>query len=131
MIELLSVGILQQQPAMTDAHFFTYTIWFFLIGFVGYYVLVTRPAVLKEESEKKFLQDLKKNDEILACGGIFGRVVQIQPDQVTVEIAQNVRIRVKPDQISRPRSETSAGDAKSDQKAPAEKSAKAASQKEG
>ena len=92
----------QQAAPALSGDFFTGTLWFFVIGLVGYYVLVTRPMVLKEEAHKKFLDGLKKNDEVITSGGIFGRVAGVKAEYVTIEIAPSVRIQVAPEHIKTP-----------------------------
>ena len=46
------------------------------------------------------LANLKKNDEIITSGGLYGRVLALADDVVTVEIAPNVRVRVSRPQIA-------------------------------
>jgi preprotein translocase subunit YajC len=40
------------------------------------------------------LNRLKKNDEVMTSGGIYGKVVDLKETVVTLEVAPNVRIRV-------------------------------------
>lgn len=84
-------------PAQSE--FLSTTLWFFVIGMFGYFLLVTRPMAMKEEAQKKFLEGLKKGDEVMTSGGIFGRVVSTSADLIGIEIAQGVRIRVKPEHV--------------------------------
>ena len=46
------------------------------------------------------LANLKKKDEIITSGGLYGRVMALADDVVTVEIAPNVRVRVSRPQIA-------------------------------
>jgi preprotein translocase subunit YajC len=46
------------------------------------------------------LGKLKKNDEVMTSGGIYGKVVTLADNVVTIEVAPNVRIRVNRPQIS-------------------------------
>lgn len=82
------------------ADFITGSVWFFLLGLAVYYILVLKPGFEEEDRQKKFIDGLKKNDEVVTAGGIFGRVIAIQPDFITVEISQNVRIKVEPSKLS-------------------------------
>ena len=43
---------------------------------------------------------LKKNDEVMTSGGIYGKVMALTDDVVTLEVAPNVRLRVHRPQIS-------------------------------
>ena len=99
--------------AVTPAQFIINTVWYFLMGFFVYWYLVIRPELQKNENRKKFVEELKKNDEAVTSGGIYGRVFAVKPDSITLEIAPNVRIRVHPDNIVPPsslRKTPSAGD---------------------
>ena len=46
------------------------------------------------------LGQLKKNDEVMTSGGIYGKVMALTDTVVTMEVAPNVRIRVHRPQIS-------------------------------
>ncbi len=46
------------------------------------------------------LDKLKKNDDVMTAGGMFGKVVSLTDNVVTLEIAQNVRVRVSRPNIS-------------------------------
>lgn len=62
--------------------------------FAVFYFLVMRPQQQKEREKESFRAALKKNDEVLAAGGLYGRVVEVKGPVVWLEIAQNVRVRV-------------------------------------
>jgi len=62
--------------------------------FAIFYFLVIRPQQTKERQKDEFRSKLKKGDEVLAAGGLFGRVVDIKGSVVSVEVAANVRVRV-------------------------------------
>jgi preprotein translocase subunit YajC len=71
-----------------------------LVIFVVFYFLLIRPQQQKAKEHRVMLSNLKRNDEIVTGGGIYGKVVQLADDIVTVEIAPNVRVRVSRAQIS-------------------------------
>ncbi len=64
------------------------------------YLLVFRPQQQKAKEHKLMLANLKKNDEIITNGGLYGRVMALADDVVTIEIAANVKVRVSRAQIS-------------------------------
>ena len=84
---------------VSPADFITGSVWFFLLGLAVYYILVLKPGFEEEDRQKKFIDELKKNDEVVTAGGVFGRVYSIQPEFITVEIAQNIRIKVVPNKV--------------------------------
>lgn len=115
---VLSSGCVRQEahnPAlpMNPAQFFVSTVQFLLIGILIWYMLVWRPATLKREGQEKFVEGLKKNDEVMTSDGIFARVHAVKAEYVTVEIAPNIRVRVARDHLrpvsapsEQPRAET-------------------------
>ncbi|HSD10895.1 MAG TPA: preprotein translocase subunit YajC [Candidatus Binatia bacterium] len=62
--------------------------------FAIFYFLVIRPQQTKERQKDEFRSKLKKGDEVLAAGGLYGRVVDIKGSVISVEVAANVRVRV-------------------------------------
>ena len=68
--------------------------------FVIFYFLLIRPQQKKAKQHQAMLGKLKKNDEVMTSGGIYGRVMSLADNVVTLEVAPNVRIRVNRPQIS-------------------------------
>ena len=71
----------------------------FRIAFIFYFLLI-RPQQKKAKQHQEMLGKLKKNDEVMTSGGIYGRVISLADNVVTLEVAPNVRIRVNRPQIS-------------------------------
>lgn len=68
--------------------------------FVIFYFLLIRPQQRKSKDHREMLDKLKKNDDVMTAGGMFGKVVSLTDNVVTLEIAQNVRVRVSRPNIS-------------------------------
>jgi len=64
-----------------------------LIGVM--YFLMIRPQMKRAKEHKAMLEKLSRGDEVLTNGGIAGTVVDLGDNFITVEIAENVRIRVQ------------------------------------
>lgn len=60
-----------------------------------FYFLLIRPQQKEAKDRKALIDALKRGDEIVTSGGIYGRVSSIDNDVVTIEVAQNVKIRIK------------------------------------
>ena len=71
-----------------------------LLVFLVFYMLLIRPQQKKVKDHQAMLGQLKKNDEVMTSGGIYGKVVALADTVVTLEVAPNVRIRVNRPQIS-------------------------------
>ena len=72
----------------------------FALIFVIMYFMVIRPQQKKSKEHQDLLNKLKKNDEVMTSGGIYGKVVDLKETVVTLEVAPNVRIRVHRPQIT-------------------------------
>jgi preprotein translocase subunit YajC len=62
--------------------------------FVVFYFLLIRPQQQKAKAHREMVDNLKRNDEVVTAGGLYGRVVELSEKVVTLEISQNVRVRV-------------------------------------
>ncbi len=68
--------------------------------FVVFYFLLIRPQQQKAKVQREMLNNLKRNDEVVTAGGLYGRVIELNDKIVTLEIAPNVRVRVDRPHIS-------------------------------
>jgi preprotein translocase subunit YajC len=72
--------------------------------FAMFYLLILRPGQRRQEQERlRLLSSLKKNDEVLTASGIYGTVAAVseKEDEVTIKVADNVRIRMTKGSIVR------------------------------
>ncbi|HZT93400.1 MAG TPA: preprotein translocase subunit YajC [Gaiellaceae bacterium] len=70
---------------------------FFLIIIVAFLVLwliVVRPQRRRQSQQRQMLDALHVGDEVLTAGGIYGTVLRLDEDEVTVEIAPDIEVRV-------------------------------------
>jgi preprotein translocase subunit YajC len=59
------------------------------------YFLILRPQQQKMKAHAEMVAGLKRNDVVVTSGGIIGKVIRVLSDaEVTVEIAEGVRVRV-------------------------------------
>jgi len=72
------------------------------IFFGIFYFMIIRPQQKQQKTHKSYLESLKKGDEVVTNGGLIGRIAGVQGDVLTLEIANNVRVRVLKDQVNRP-----------------------------
>ena len=64
--------------------------------FIIFYFLLIRPQQKKSKEHQQMLSKLKKNDEVMTSGGIYGKMTALTDNIVTLEIAPNVRIQRQP-----------------------------------
>jgi preprotein translocase subunit YajC len=67
---------------------------------VIFYFLLIRPQQKKQKEHQAMLSKLAAGDEIVTAGGILGRIVEIGDNFITLEIADNVRIKVQRFQVT-------------------------------
>ena len=69
--------------------------------FVVFYFLLIRPQQRKAKDHKTMLDALRRGDRVMTGGGIIGTVARVDsPEEVTVDIADGVRVRVLRSTIS-------------------------------
>jgi preprotein translocase subunit YajC len=65
-----------------------------ILIFVVFYFLLIRPQQKKAKEHQNYLANLKKGDKVITGGGIHGQIAGLTDKVVTLEIAENVRIKV-------------------------------------
>jgi preprotein translocase subunit YajC len=66
-----------------------------ILIFVVFYFLLIRPQQKKMKQHKEMLAAIRRGDRIVTGGGIVGTVSKVIDDnEIQVEIAENVRVRV-------------------------------------
>ena len=65
-----------------------------ILIFVIMYFLILRPQQKKMSQHRAMVAALKKGDQVITQGGLIGTVVAVRDDELDVELAQGVRVRV-------------------------------------
>lgn len=65
-----------------------------IILFVIFYFLLIRPQQKKAKEHKQMLSEVAKGDSVVTNGGLYGRVISVSEDTLTVEVAENVRVKI-------------------------------------
>lgn len=69
--------------------------------FVVFYFMLIRPQQKKQKDHRTMLDALRRGDRVVTGGGIIGTVNRVtSPEEVEVDIAQGVRVRVLRSTIS-------------------------------
>jgi len=66
-----------------------------ILMFVLLYFLMIRPQMKRAKEQKAMIEALQKGDEVVAAGGIVGRITKLGEQYVTLEIAPNTEIVVQ------------------------------------
>jgi preprotein translocase subunit YajC len=62
--------------------------------FVIFYFLLIRPQQQRAKQHRALIDAVKKGDEVVTGGGIIGKVFKVSGEEVEVDIAPTVRIKV-------------------------------------
>ena len=72
----------------------------YILIFVIFYFLVFKPQKDKQKQHKEMIANLKKNDQVVTSGGIYGTVVNVKEKTVVVRIDDNAKMEVDREAIS-------------------------------
>ena len=87
------LSIILQAPATSQPNALTSLLPLLLIIVVFYFFMI-RPQVKKQKELKTYRSSIQKGEKIVTTGGIYGKVTDVKEQTVTVEIAENVRIKI-------------------------------------
>ena len=73
----------------------------FVMIVVIFYFVIYRPQKQQRDKHKTMLSDLKKGDKVVTTGGIWGTVTNIGKETVTLQVAENAKIKLMRDHIAR------------------------------
>lgn len=79
-----------------------------LLVFVVFYFFMIRPQMKKQKELTNYRNAIAKGDKIITTGGIYGKVLEVTDSVITIEIANDVRIRVDKNAILRDPAEAAA-----------------------
>lgn len=77
----------------------------FVLIFVIFYFLLILPQQKRQKQQKALLDDLKKGDKVITASGIWGTVTNLGKTTVTLQIADNTKIKMQKDHIAKLRSD--------------------------
>ena len=89
------------QPAPASAPGLLDTLPMLAFPILIFYLLLFRPQAKMRKQHEQMLKNIKKYDEVVTTGGIFGSVVNLKTDTVTLRVDENVRIEVERSAIAR------------------------------
>ncbi|MCA1905998.1 MAG: preprotein translocase subunit YajC [Desulfarculus sp.] len=65
-----------------------------VLMFAVFYFLLIRPQQKKAKQHKEMLSNLRKGDNVLTSGGLYGKITGITDNVVVLEVAPQVRVKV-------------------------------------
>lgn len=67
---------------------------FLLLIMVVFYFFLIRPQMKRQKELKNFRESLKKGDHIITAGGIYGKINNISDNVITIDVGNNVVLKV-------------------------------------
>lgn len=65
-----------------------------LLVFVIFWFFMIRPQAKKQKELRKFREALKKGDQIVTTGGIYGKVTEIKDSVITIQVDKGTHLNV-------------------------------------
>ena len=62
---------------------------------VIFYLFFIRPQMKRAKDQKKFRENLKKGDKVITIGGLHGKIIEVQETTFTIELAENLKVRIE------------------------------------
>ena len=109
MIQQLLQGMVAQQAAPEGPGILGSMVPFLLI-FAVMYFLIIRPQQKQAKEQQAFLGRLQKGDDVMLQGGFFGKVAQVGNNDVHVELAPGIKVRVLKSAVAGPARSTDAAE---------------------
>ncbi|MBL8860291.1 MAG: preprotein translocase subunit YajC [Planctomycetes bacterium] len=75
--------------------------------FAVFWFIILRPEQKARKKRAAMLAQIKKGDDVMTTGGLFGTVVQVQDDRITLQVAEGTRLRFARSAIQQIESESS------------------------
>ena len=71
-----------------------------IIIFAVFYFMLIRPQMKRSKAHKLLISQLSKGDEVITNGGLLGRITDVSDSFVTVELADNLQIKLQRHAVS-------------------------------
>ena len=88
-----------------------------LISHLLFYFLLIRPANQRQKKHRQMIEAVVRGDTVITSGGLIGKVVKVTEQELSVELADSVRVRVVRSMIADVRSKNDPAPAANDTKA--------------
>jgi preprotein translocase subunit YajC len=66
-----------------------------IVIFAVFYFMLIRPQMKRSKEHRQLVSQLGKGDEVVTNGGLLGRITDVSESFITLEIADNVQIKLQ------------------------------------
>lgn len=63
--------------------------------------LLLRPQQKEQQRHREMVRALRKGDEVVTVGGLYGRIMSLNEDRVSLKIADGVKVEVERNKVLR------------------------------
>ncbi|WP_018147243.1 preprotein translocase subunit YajC [Henriciella marina] len=67
---------------------------FFVPLILIFYFLLIRPANQRQKKHKQMIEAVGKGDTVITSGGLIGKVIRVTEQELSIEVADGVRVRI-------------------------------------
>jgi len=90
----ISDAMAEAAPAAQQADPMSSLIFFGGMILIFYFLLI-RPQQKRAKEHRNLVEALSKGDEVVTNGGLLGKIVEVGEQYITVELAENVQIKMQ------------------------------------
>jgi preprotein translocase subunit YajC len=66
----------------------------FLMIFAIIYFLIIRPQQRRLKEHREMVEAIRRGDTVVTSGGLIGKVTKVDETELTIDIAENTRVRM-------------------------------------
>lgn len=66
-----------------------------IVIFAVFYFMLIRPQMKRTKEHRQLVAQLAKGDEVITNGGLLGRITDVSESFVTLELADNLQIKLQ------------------------------------
>ncbi|MFV1983185.1 MAG: preprotein translocase subunit YajC [Thiohalomonadales bacterium] len=70
--------------------------WLFMGGMIAlFYFILIRPQQKRAKDARKLVESIGKGDEVMTSGGMLGKIIEVSELYASIELADNIVIRMQ------------------------------------
>jgi len=70
--------------------------WLFMGGMIAlFYFMLIRPQQKRAKDARKLVEAISKGDEVITSGGMLGKVIEVGDLYASIELSENIIIRMQ------------------------------------
>lgn len=91
---LMAAPAFAQAAAAPPGSSLTSTLLFMLPMILIFYFLLIRPQQQRAKKHTEMVNNIKRGDTVVTSGGLIGKVNKVNDNEISLDLAENVRVRV-------------------------------------